>query len=386
MRILAIETSCDESAIAIVDIQQKKKNDIPRIKVIKHEVASQIKLHAQYGGVVPALAKREHIKNLPILLKKIIPENRLSLISTIDCIAVTVGPGLEPALWTGIEFAKELARKWKKPLIGANHIEGHLYSFLLSSSLTTTHLPLPTNIFPAIGLIVSGGHTIVLELSNLSKRKKLGETLDDAVGESFDKVARLLELPYPGGPALEKCARNGDPRSIPFPSPMIDAHNYNFSYSGLKTAVLYYMKGVQSEKNKHWWSPDSIHKHTGNSDTLVPRSSEDKKSAERTSSRVADIAASFQYAAFRVLAKKAVRAARACGARAITIGGGVAASKKLPEMIRAEIKKQKLETRVIAPPLVYCMDNAVMIALAGFFAQQQKKRYPLKANGILNIK
>lgn len=373
MRILAIETSCDESAIAIVDIEQKRKNDIPRIVVVKHEVASQITLHAQYGGVVPTLAKREHIKNLPIILEKVVPQKeRKNLIASLDCIVVTVGPGLEPALWTGIEFAKDLSKQWKKPLIGANHIEGHLYSFLLSKGKGP--IMNDKQLFPAISLIVSGGHTILLELKNLSERKKLGETLDDAVGESFDKVARLLGLPYPGGPALEKCAQNGNSQSIIFPSPMIDAPNYNFSYSGLKTAVLYHLKGVQSEKNKHLWSPSSVNKIINNSNMPVEQDS------------IAHIAASFQYAAFNVLAKKTVRATQACGARAITIGGGVAANKKLSQMIRDEIKKQNMKAIVIAPPLSYCMDNAVMIALAGFFAYKQKKKYPLKANGILNIK
>jgi len=385
MKILAIETSCDETALALLEIRGGLNN--LRLKVKKSVVASQIKLHAKYGGVVPNLAKREHIRNLPILLKRIglanssnskpSPSPRLRRASKtknlkveenwkkINLIAVTVGPGLEPALWTGIQFAKELAKKWKKPLVGANHLDGHLYSFLLSSGAKNYK-----ELLPSINLIVSGGHTILAELKNLKAYRKLGETCDDAIGESFDKVARLLNLPYPGGPALEKLAKKGNPQAIPFPSPMISQQNYDFSYSGLKTSVLYYLKNLGSGVDNF---------------SLSKKEKRVLKDIESRQNTQADIAASFQRAAFNALVKKSIRAAQEFGARTITIGGGVAANKMLPKMIKMGLKKIGLEIKVIVPPLKYCMDNAVMIGLAAYISGLRKKSYKLRAEGNLNI-
>ena len=254
--ILGIETSCDETGLALVEAAGGLKS--PRFKVLKNLVSSQVKIHAPYGGVVPNLAKREHLKNLPVLYKKLMAKPY-----TLDpeLIAVTVGPGLEPALWTGINFAKSLInadqtadkRRFKKPkLVGVNHLEGHLYSFLLPSQKKTASSKFQAlsskRIFPAIALIVSGGHTILLLVKDLKIWKKLGETRDDAVGEAFDKVARLLKLPYPGGPALEKLALRGDPKAIEFPRPMIHEKNYDFSFSGLKTSVLYFLRDFKAGK------------------------------------------------------------------------------------------------------------------------------------------
>ena len=218
MNILAIETSCDETSLALVGAQGGLR--APKFSVPANLVSSQIPIHRPFGGVVPNLAKREHLKNLPILFKKLVAYRR-SLIAKIDLITVTVGPGLEPALWTGINFAKELAHKYKKPLIGANHLEGHLYSFLLPKpgkpANPKPQIPNP-ELFPSVALIVSGGHTILLQMGSFSKWRRLGETRDDAAGEAFDKVARLLDLPYPGGPEIEKLARKGDPLTISFPA------------------------------------------------------------------------------------------------------------------------------------------------------------------------
>ncbi|MBU4348161.1 hypothetical protein KJ671_01475, partial [Patescibacteria group bacterium] len=197
--ILSIETSCDETAIAILKCSGELNSPWPgrpagvlNFEILANEVSSQIKIHRPFGGVVPNLAKREHIKNLPILLKKVLK----NLQSPIDCIAVTVGPGLEPALWAGITFAQDLAKKLKKPLIGVNHMEGHLYSFLIetmNSQLSTLNSQKQSKLlFPAIGLVVSGGHTIIIKMQSLTKWKKLGETVDDAAGEAFDKVAKML--------------------------------------------------------------------------------------------------------------------------------------------------------------------------------------------------
>jgi N6-L-threonylcarbamoyladenine synthase len=215
MKILAIETSCDETAFAILEASGTIKS--PIYKVIKNIVSSQIAIHREWGGVVPNLAKREHMKNLPLIFEKLKPYTK-----DIDVIAVTVGPGLEPALWTGIEFAKELHRTYfkKAKLIGVNHMEGHLFSNLLFSGKKKEIQ------FPAIGLIVSGGHTILIEMKSLVSWKKLGETLDDAVGEAFDKVARVLGLPYPGGPEIQAAAERGNEDAVQFPRPMLNQKDY----------------------------------------------------------------------------------------------------------------------------------------------------------------
>ena len=365
MKILAIETSCDETAFAVVSVSGTRL--APLFRILKNLVASQIKIHAPFGGVVPNLAKREHLKNLPILLKKIDP--RKTLKKNIDAIAVTVGPGLEPALWTGIQFAQELSRKWNVPLAGANHIKGHLYSFLLSPAAARLRAR-KKKLFPAIGIIVSGGHTMLILMKSLHDYITLGETYDDAVGESFDKVARLLNLPYPGGPALEQLAKKGNPLAIPFPAPMINQKNYNFSYSGLKTAVLYYLRNLGAGAND------------------FSLSAEQKKQLARIEGKgtvAADVAASFQYAAFRVLAVKATRAVREYGAKTVFIGGGVSANKELPRLLGRELKKNKLNLPIIVPPFKYCQDNAAMIAVAAYMDSVQGVSWPLEANGMLDL-
>ena len=343
MRILAIETSCDDTAIALVEASGGLKN--PRFKILKNLVSSQIKLHRPYGGVVPMLAKREHEKNLPKILQKLKIENlkgpsgdlrgRLK----IDEIAVTVGPGLEPALWSGIEFAKALAKKLNKPLIGANHLEGHLYSFLLQKKIVNFQ-------FPAIALIVSGGHTILVLMKSFTQWKKLGETRDDAVGEAFDKVARMLNLPYPGGPELEKLAKKGNPQAINFPRPMLKDKNYDFSFSGLKTAVLYYLR-------------------------------------DHPRFNPVEVAASFQVAAIDVLVGKTVRAIKEFGAESVLIAGGVAANKTLRAAMKLESKKMGIN--FFAPPAKLNTDNAAMIAVAAYFQKLRKKNHRLEAQSNLNL-
>ena len=360
MKILAIETSCDETAISIVEAEGGLRQ--PRFKVLKNFVASQIKTHRPYGGVVPNLAKREHLKNLPILLAKLTKNYRLE---TINLICVTVGPGLEPCLWTGIEFAKKLAKELKKPLVGANHMEGHLFSNWLppirksqisppkadpprAENLKSQNLSI---IFPAVALVVSGGHTILLKMDSLIKWKKLGETRDDAAGEAFDKVARLLGLLYPGGPEIEKLAlrqARGKQKkgTIEFPRPMLNQKNYEFSFSGLKTSVLYCLRD-NAKVNK------------------------------------ADIAASFQTALVDVLVKKTMRAAREFGAKSVLLSGGVAANKSLRENFAIQAARYKLQFH--APLFEYNTDNAAMIAAAAYIKHLQKKRYKLSAQANLNL-
>lgn len=352
MRILAIETSCDDTAIALVEASGKlnKRAEKLKFKVIKSVISSQIEIHRPWGGVVPNLAKREHIKNLPIIFKKLKIDPQKT---KIDFVAVTVGPGLEPALWAGITFAKEIWKnlKQKNPnikIIGVNHLEGHLYSFLLSKQ-NKSPLKIDSkklNIFPSIALIVSGGHTILLKMDSLTKWKKLGETKDDAVGEAFDKVAKMLGFPYPGGPEIQRLAKNGDSKSINFPRPMIGTKDYNFSYSGLKTSVLYYLRDNPKVKKE-------------------------------------DIAASFQNSAIDVLVKKTMRAVKEYNAKSVFLSGGVAANKLLRETLKNE--RKKLEINFLAPPMDFNTDNAVMIAIAGYINILKKKNKKLKAEGNMSI-
>jgi len=340
MRILAIETSCDETSLAYVLGEGGLKN--LKFKVIRNVVSSQVKLHAPFGGIVPNIAKREHLKNLPLLFNKFFKN-----IKKPDLIAVTIGPGLEPALWTGINFAKNL-HKEKYPqskIIGVNHIEGHLYSFLLLEKKLLKN----KKIFPSIALIVSGGHTILLYLESINTWRKLGETRDDAVGETFDKVGRMLNLPYPGGPNIEKIARFGKIDFFNFPRPMINHRNYDFSFSGLKTAVLYFLKENQ-------------------------KSLKDEKF-------ISNIAASFEKAAFDVLVFKTKKASLEYKSNSIILAGGVAANKLLRKMLKNVSKELKID--FFAPPMKYNTDNAAMIGVAGyvnFLKKKETKKLVAKPN------
>jgi len=378
VNILSIETSCDETALSFVTASGGLEN--PKFEVYGDVVASQIKLHQPYGGVVPGLAKRAHLENLPVLFAEIVQKRgvtpaeagvqegidsdlrrndntrEVEFMDRIDFITVTVGPGLEPALWTGIEFAKELAAKYDKPLVPTNHLEGHLYSFLLSQKVGDTRYEIRDvgKMFPAIALIVSGGHTILVRVDSLSEYKKLGETVDDAVGEAFDKVARLIGLPYPGGPEIERLAKDGNPMAIDFPRPMIGHKNYNFSFSGLKTSVLYYIRDLTK---------------AGKS---IPK---------------ADIAASFQKAAADVLIKKTLRAVEEFGAKSIMISGGVSANRTLRALFTEAIEK-KFTLKKDRPLLIvseFSTDNALMIAVSGYIDYLRGKKYKIEANGDLNL-
>ncbi len=335
MRILSIETSCDETAIAIVECEGGA--EAPIFSVRAHVVATQIATHRPFGGVVPSLAKREHLINLPLAYAEVLEQLKAAgHKEKFDRIAVTVGPGLEPALWTGINFAKDLGEKLGVPVVGANHLEGHMYSNWLPSALPTTHSPLSTRIaFPAVVLLVSGGHTALVVMDSLQSWRKLGETQDDAAGEAFDKVAKMLGLPYPGGPEVERMAQGGNPDAIPFPRPMLHSGDFNFSFSGLKTAVLYHLRGG-SLSTTHYPLP----------------------------THVADVCASFQKAAIDVLCAKTMRAAEENGAQSVLVCGGVASNAALS----AELKKRADEVGMafFAPAMQYNGDNAVMIAAASY--------------------
>ena len=369
--ILAIETSCDESAIAIADFFASG-----RVRVWSHLISSQTKLHARFGGVVPNLARREHEKNLvPILIQTLkeagmfaqkapVKNKEMTVILArepellrrfkkyiptlapppIDAIAVTYGPGLAPALWVGVNFARALAALWNKPLIPINHMAGHFFSTLLQKESSASPQPTTYNlqpvIFPAVALLVSGGHTELVLVKKPWRFQIIGETRDDAVGEAFDKVARILGLPYPGGPVLSRLAEKGDPQKYPLPSPMLHTPNYDFSFSGLKTAVFYLIRDMPQTKF----------------------GAEKKR----------DIAASFEKAAIAVLVKKTVRAAREYKAKTILIGGGVSANQLLRQQLHQAIKQYLPPTTYYLPPSDLTGDNALMIAAAAYIAGMKK--------------
>jgi N6-L-threonylcarbamoyladenine synthase len=399
MRILAIETSCDDTSMAVVEITEPKNKvglrqaqPIPEFLVLKNIVSSQTDIHRHWGGVVPSLAKREHLKNLPLIWKEISPTLILPLSpkeggnqrdfppprgggggSSLDLIAVTVGPGLEPSLWTGIEFAKKLSAELNVPLVGANHLEGHLYSNLLTQigKLPITNYQLPK--FPAIVLLVSGGHTMLVLMKNLKTWQKLGETRDDAVGEAFDKVAKMTGLPYPGGPEIEKLAASGNPEAIKFPRPMIHEKNYDFSFSGLKTAVLYYLKDKILSANNESFTNKRINEKSklDNSDI-------------RTNSLFVDVAASFQTAAIDVLVTKTFRAVEEFGAKSVFLCGGVAANKALRATLQSTAENAGVQ--FFAPAPEYNTDNAAMIAAAAYMRlKSRKKKYPIEADSNLTL-
>lgn len=314
-RILAIETSCDETAAAVLENG--------RI-LISSTVASQMELHARYGGVFPEVAARQHILSIVPVIEETLAKAHMS-IEDINVIAATRGPGLAGALVVGLNAAKGLAFGAGLPLVGANHLEGHIYSAWLHPA---DESPPPEPEFPLLALLVSGGHTELNLMESHLTYKRLGATLDDAAGEAFDKVARLIGLPYPGGPSLQQAAEAGDPHAFKFPRAWLEG-TYNFSFSGLKTAVLKIVRKLESD------------------DKPVP---------------VADLAASFQAAVLEVLFGKTIKAAQEYGVKDIIIGGGVSANTTLRDLFLAQ-----KEFIVHIPPLHYCTDNAAMVAAAGFY-------------------
>lgn len=350
MIILGIETSCDDTAISVVEAKAVKA---PVFKILSNVVSSQAELHQKYGGVYPSLAKREHEKNLPYVFKKAMSEANNP---KIDAIAVTVGPGLEPCLWQGINFAQELSQRIKDPLIPINHIEAHILANFIRGSSESENLS-PKFVFPAICLVVSGGHTQLILMKNVGKYKILGETRDDAAGECFDKTARILGLGYPGGPIISAKANefkvlNKKPE-IKLPRPMIAAKNYDFSFSGLKTAALYLVKRIKLEKKLN----ENI---------------------------IQEICFEIQQSIIDVLVKKTIKAAKDQKAKSIILAGGVSANEELRDQFREKIKKEAPDVKYFTPDKNYCTDNAAMVAIAAFF--QKKKRWKeIRANANLRI-
>ena len=367
MKILGIETSCDDTCASIISADKNK------IEILSNIVSSQTKIHQEYGGVFPTLAKREHEKNLiPVLTKALkkakllkkkktkISRQEIKTISNIfkkgkylqierflkkyqkpniDAIAVTIGPGLEPCLWTGVNFAKALSFFWKIPIIKVNHIEAHIL----------VNFPSFKKFLPSVCLIVSGGHTQIVLMKNIGDYKILGETRDDAAGECFDKTARILGLGYPGGPAISKKAEKTKKGEISLPRPMIYQKNYDFSFSGLKTAVLYNAK-------------------------------ENKVKSEEY---VREMCREIQQSIIDVLIFKTMKAAKNCEAKSIIIGGGVTANKELKKQFKSKAKEENIS--LFYPEKKYCTDNAAMAAITGYLREKPIKWNKVEAKANLRI-
>ncbi len=311
MRILAIETSCDESAVAVLDEQRG---------LLAHELWSQVDLHRAFGGVVPELASRDHLRRLLPLLRTAL-ERAGTDAAEIEGVAYTAGPGLVGALLTGAALARSLSFGWKVPAIGVHHLEGHLLAPMLET-------PVPP--FPHVALLVSGGHTMLIEVRGIGQYMMLGQTRDDAAGEAFDKSAKLLGLPYPGGPELAQLAATGLPGRYSFPRPMLDRPGFEFSFSGLKTAVMQAVRAAAlSDQGR------------------------------------ADVAYAVQDAIVTTLCAKALRALEYTGHRALVVAGGVGANRELRARLSREASA--LGAQVYFPRLEFCTDNAAMIAVAGLY-------------------
>lgn len=322
MKILGIESSCDDTSVALVDCSARGRF------VIREFTASQIDIHKKYGGVVPEIAGRAHAEKITPLLEAVLRAGQKKP----DAIAVTAGPGLITGLIVGVEAARALSYAKKIPLLATNHIEGHIHAVEIQPA-RLRHGALNKNlkkiIYPALALVVSGGHTELIFMKKSGHYRLLGSTRDDAAGECFDKVAKLLGLPYPGGPQIARLAKTGRTDAIHLPRPMLEQNNLDFSFAGLKTAALYWL-----EKNKKY--------------------------------DINDFCAGFQQAIVDVLVKKTARAAQTLKPRTVVLAGGVAANLTLRRELKTVIEKLLPQARFLSPDLKYCMDNAAMIAAAGY--------------------
>jgi len=423
MKILGIETSCDETALSIVSASGELKS--PTFSVLNNVLYSQVEKHKEYGGVYPSLAKREHAINLVPLLSQLLnvdsrfrendkietdmkkhgtelksvsanydeikeiferePELFDAFMKTVpfikkpdvDLIAVTNGPGLEPALWVGINFARALSLVWQIPVMPTNHMEGHIVSVLNDAeNIDKENIDVQ---FPAISLLISGGHTEIVLVKSWGEYEIIGKTKDDAVGEAYDKAARMLGLEYPGGPLISKLAdearsRNADLSDIKLPRPMINTDDFDFSFSGLKTAVLYLVKNLEKE--------NKLDQNTKSASTL---SSEIKPASTLSSEVKEKIALEFENSVAEVLFKKTNRAIEKFDAKSLIIGGGVIANKNIRETFG---KLNSSDFKVLVPEIDLTTDNAIMIAMAGYlksFREDAKINPEIKADGNLEF-
>jgi N6-L-threonylcarbamoyladenine synthase len=332
MIILGIETSCDETSISVLKDGKE---------MLSNHISSQIEIHKEYGGVVPEIASRHHIKNIAAILEESLSEAKITL-GDVDYIAVTYAPGLIGALLVGISFAKGLSYGRDIPIIPVHHIKGHIYANFLEHKVE----------LPAIALVVSGGHTNIIHIDENHKFTNLGGTLDDAVGESYDKVSRVMGLGYPGGPIIDRLAYEGNPDNIPMPEPKVGG--YEFSFSGVKTSVINYVNKMNMKKEEY---------------------------------NPADIAASFQARVVDILCKKTIKAAKEKGVKNILIAGGVAANSLLRKELLERSKVEGID--VFYPSMKLCTDNAGMIAVAGYFklkyGEKDRVFADLKLNGVANM-
>jgi len=355
MIILGIETSCDDTGIAIVKVAPTKVGVV--FNILSNTISSQIKTHAPFGGVIPNLAAREHLKNIEPCLKTALKEADKT-IKEIDLIAVTIGPGLIPSLLIGVNFAKALAYKYNIPIIGINHIEAHIIAALAATNPKSParlasqreagrQILNPKQLFPAVALTVSGGHTQLVLVKDTEKYKILGETRDDAAGECFDKVAKLLKLGYPGGPIISKMAAGAGTANFHLPRPMISHKNYDFSFSGLKTAVLYTIRDMKKIN-------------------------------------IPEMCRETQQAIIDVLIDKTLRAAKEYKAKTIILAGGVAANEELRKQFSSKLQTTNYKLlKFLVPPKNLCTDNGAMIAMAGYY--NRKKTCPAVAKQLSGI-
>jgi len=401
--ILGVETSCDDTcaslarATPIHGLEIKSASDLAKInfKILSNIISSQVKLHKKYGGVFPSLAKREHQKNLPAVISQAIKKSKIktkkqkeskedlnrkiedlkilfgreddffktalkflknSARPQIDLLALTIGPGLEPSLWQGINFTRAMAMWWDIPIVPVNHIEGHILANFIDQKDKNND----DELFPAVCLVVSGGHTQLILMEGIGRYKTLGESRDDAAGECLDKTARILGLDYPGGPAIAKLAEElkhqKDELKIKLPRPMMFTKDYDFSFSGLKTATLYSFKKQPAD-------------------------------IQRSKNYIRAMAFEIQEAVIDILVYKTLKAARNFQARSIIAGGGVTANQKLKERFQSEIAKLYTQPRFLAPDKIFSTDNASMIAMAAFFnLDKQTDWKEIQANANLRIK
>lgn len=329
---LGVETSCDETSIAIVRNGRE---------VLTNRISSQIDLHKKFGGVVPEVASRKHIETIDYILDDALNEAKLSL-NDIDNIAVTYGPGLVGALLVGLSYAKALSFALDKPLIGVNHIEGHI---------SANYIEYPDLKPPFVCLIVSGGHSHLVYIKDYGKYEILGRTRDDASGEAFDKIARAMNLGYPGGPIIDDLAKKGNKDAIDFPRSYLEEDSFDFSFSGLKSAVLNYLNSMKQK-----------------GENIV----------------VEDVCASFQNAVIEVLVDKTVKLAKMKNSKIIAIAGGVASNSGLRELMQKKALEYNIEVKY--PSRVLCTDNAAMIASAGYYNYINNKYSDLSLNAVPNLK
>ena len=341
MIVLGIESSCDETGVALVKAADGLPGAVATWPVLlAHALHSQIEMHQAYGGVVPELASRDHIRRVIPLTQSVLDQAGVHA-AEIDVVAFTRGPGLAGALLVGAGVAAGLAAAWRKPLLGVHHLEGHLLSPFLSQDPPT---------FPFVALLVSGGHTQLMQVNTVGDYALLGETIDDAAGEAFDKSAKLLGLPYPGGPGLARLAEQGDPKAFALPRPLLHSGNLDFSFAGLKTAVL----------------------------------TQTQRLGQALPDRLADVAASTQAAIVEVLVKKSMRALAQTGLKRLVVAGGVGANSALRAQLNAQCQQQGV--RVHYPELHLCTDNGAMIAMAAAMRIQALPDLRMNPDGAFDVR